>query len=128
MQWLSDSLDGCTMLVMSDYRKGVLGSGTFVRRIVGLCKSRGVRVCIDSKSRDIQVFEGMDFVKPNNVELEEAVGIKIGCEADLERAGRAYLEKSGAASVVVTRGGEGHLRVHSRRREARLPLLRRAGL
>ena len=104
---LQDRIGGYDAVVLSDYRKGVLNGGGFVRKIISLCNGAGVPVAADSKSRDIGVFAGMDFVKPNNLELEEAVGIKIEDDDDLERAGRSYLERSGAKALVVTRGARG---------------------
>ena len=105
--YLEKSLPESDALVISDYKKGVLNDGDFVRSVVKLCNKNNVLCSIDSKSRNIQAFENMDFVKPNNLELEEAVGIKIEDDESLERAGRTYLEKSGAKALVVTRGSKG---------------------
>lgn len=107
LSYLEGALPGHDALVISDYRKGVLGSADFVRSVTALCSRSGTVCCIDSKSRNIGAFAGMDFVKPNNLELEAAVGIKIDGDESLEKAGRAYLEKSGAKALVVTRGARG---------------------
>lgn len=94
-------------IVLSDYKKGVLNNPEFVKQIVRLATENNVLVAIDSKSRNIQAFANVDFVKPNNLELEEAVGVRIVDEESLEKAGRIYLEKSGARALVVTRGSKG---------------------
>lgn len=94
-------------VVLSDYKKGVLDNTEFVKKIIKLCNDNHVLVSIDSKSRNISAFENADFVKPNNLELEEAVGIKIVDEESLNCAGKKYLEKSGAKCLVVTRGASG---------------------
>ena len=107
LSWLDATLPQCDALVISDYKKGVLNSPGFVRNVVALCGKHKTLCSIDSKSNNIEAFAGMDFVKPNNLELEAAVGLKIKNEADLERAGWTYLEKSGAKALVVTRGAKG---------------------
>jgi len=107
LEYIESIIDSCDVLIMSDYNKGVLGSETFVRNIIDIAKKNGCIVGIDSKSRNIAAFENADFVKPNNLELEEAVGIHIEDEESLNRAGIKYLTKSHAKSLVVTRGSKG---------------------
>lgn len=94
-------------IVLSDYKKGVFNNPEFVKQIIQLANQHDVLVAIDSKSRNIQAFANVDFVKPNNLELEEAVGVRIVDDESLEKAGRIYLEKSGAKALVVTRGSKG---------------------
>lgn len=94
-------------VILSDYQKGVLADAAFVRELIRLCRAQGILISIDSKSRSIGAFEHADFVKPNNLELENAVGIRISDDESLERAGRAYLADSGAEALVVTRGARG---------------------
>lgn len=97
-------LDG---IVLSDYKKGVLEQQNFVKTIIEICNQNNVVVAIDSKSRNISSFKNADFVKPNNLELEEAVGIRIVDEESLNMAGKKYLKESGAKALVVTRGSKG---------------------
>ena len=107
IKFLSGAAAECDAVLFSDYKKGVFGDANFVREAIAVCKSGGAIVGIDSKSRDTEAFAGADFVKPNNLELEEAVGIKIQDADSLDKAGRTYLEKSGAKALVVTRGERG---------------------
>ena len=97
-------LDG---VVISDYCKGVFANADFVRDIIRLCGDNGVTIAVDSKSRGIGAFANADFVKPNNLELENAVGIKITDDTSLDEAGAKYLQMSGAKNVIVTRGANG---------------------
>ena len=104
---ISSRIDKINGIVLSDYKKGVLNNPDFVKKIIKLANHNGILVAIDSKSRNIQAFANADFVKPNNLELEEAVGVKIVDDTSLEKAGRIYLEKSAAKALVVTRGSKG---------------------
>lgn len=93
-------------VILSDYKKGVLNSGEFVAEIIRICNENNVLISVDSKSRNIEAFKGADFVKPNNLELAEAVGFAIKDEDSLNRAGEEYLLRSGAKALVVTKGAK----------------------
>jgi D-beta-D-heptose 7-phosphate kinase/D-beta-D-heptose 1-phosphate adenosyltransferase len=94
-------------VVLSDYCKGVFENVDFVKRLIKICNDNNVVVAVDSKSRNISAFENADFVKPNNLELENAVDVKIIDDDSFERAGERYLDISGAKSIIVTRGAAG---------------------
>lgn len=107
IDFLSNELEDCDAVILSDYKKGVLNSDEFVKRLVNLCNQNNVLIAIDSKSKNIEAFENADFVKPNNLELEEAVNIKITDIETLDRAGKVYLDISKAKALIVTRGAAG---------------------
>ncbi len=107
MKYLEEIITDIDAVILSDYNKGVLQDGKFVADIIAKCHARHILVAIDSKSKNIEYFANADFVKPNNTELEEAVGVKILDETSLNRAGEIYLKKSGAKCLVVTRGSDG---------------------
>ena len=107
IDYLINDLENYDAVILSDYKKGVLSSEEFVKRLIYLCNQKHVLVAVDSKSRDIEAFENADFVKPNNLELEEAVNIKITDIETLDRAGKAYLDTSKAKALIVTRGAAG---------------------
>jgi D-beta-D-heptose 7-phosphate kinase/D-beta-D-heptose 1-phosphate adenosyltransferase len=94
-------------VVLSDYCKGIFENADFVRSLIKVCNDNNVLVTIDSKSRNISAFENADFVKPNNLELENAVDIRITDDDSFERAGERYLELSKAKRIIVTRGAAG---------------------
>lgn len=105
--FLKKNISRFDAVVLSDYKKGVLESEDFVEKIITLCNENGVIVSVDSKNRNIHIFANADFVKPNNLELEEAVGIHIEDDKTFELAGRKYLTDSGTKALVVTRGSKG---------------------
>lgn len=107
LKFIENKAQELDAVVLSDYKKGVLDSIKFVSEVINLCNNNHILVSIDSKSRNIEAFQNADFVKPNNLELEEAVGIKIVDENSLNEAGKVYLNKSKAKCLIVTRGAEG---------------------
>lgn len=104
---LERSLSKFDAVILSDYKKGVLNDIEFVKKIIKLCHAYGKVVAVDSKSSAIEAFAGAEFVKPNNLELEAAVGIRITDENTFNMAGNEYLNKSHAKALIVTRGAKG---------------------
>ena len=102
-----NEIPSCDAVILSDYKKGVFSNPDFVQKIISLCAKNNVFVSVDSKSHAIKAFKGADFVKPNNFELEEIVGIKIENDETLTEAGFAYLDRAKSKRLIVTRGAEG---------------------
>lgn len=113
LEYLRTNISDTDGVILSDYCKGFFADAKFVSEIIRLCNENHVFVSIDSKSKAVEAFEGADFVKPNNVELEAAVGFSIKDDDDFNQAGRVYLEKSKAKTLVVTRGAKGISIFHS---------------
>ncbi|MDE6917489.1 MAG: bifunctional hydroxymethylpyrimidine kinase/phosphomethylpyrimidine kinase, partial [Lachnospiraceae bacterium] len=107
LDYIARHIGAWDAVVLSDYCKGVFDNPDFVRAIIRVCNENHVLVTVDSKSRSIEAFQHADFVKPNNLELENAVNVKILDAMSLDQAGWAYLERSGAKRIIVTRGAEG---------------------
>jgi D-glycero-beta-D-manno-heptose-7-phosphate kinase len=64
-------------------------------------------VLVDSRYSLIK-FRRMDTCTPNESEVEQLFGIRIGENSRvLERAGRELLERTSARSVLITRGSRG---------------------
>ena len=107
LDFLESNVASIDAVVLSDYKKGVLGDECFVEKLIEICNENNVLISIDSKSRNIVAFKNASFVKPNNHELEEAVGIHIEDEESLNAAGMKYLSESEAEALIVTRGKDG---------------------
>ncbi len=93
-------------LIVSDYRKGVV-TKSFMRALIDLARTRGVRVLVDPKVRDIGFFKGAFLVTPNQKEAEQISGIAIRTDEDAERVVRRVAQLAGTAGALVTRGEEG---------------------
>jgi len=107
LSYICEKTEDVDAVILSDYCKGMLENVEFVKAIIDACQKQKVLVAIDSKSKNIAAFHSADFVKPNNLELEAAVGFHIKDEKTLNQAGELYLKLSGAKCLVVTRGADG---------------------
>ncbi len=106
-KYLEENIGTIDAVILSDYKKGVFENNDFVRNIISVCNKNSVPISVDSKRRDITVFENADIVKPNNLELQDAVGIRITDEVSYDEAGKVYLNRCRAKQLVVTRGKKG---------------------
>ncbi len=97
---LHAACEGADAVMVSDY-----GSGLFDDPLIGDLQELAKRlpVCVDSRYR-IAAFRGMTVSKPNEPELQAAIGGRLRTPDDVERAGRALLDKLDSKALVVTRG------------------------
>lgn len=104
-QTIAEQIEGCQLVVLEDYDKGIFGDG-LARWVIELARSLNVFVVADPK-RELSRFRGASLVKPN---LDEATRFVAGSGADF-KARRNLLEKLqhelGGGEVVVTRGQSG---------------------
>jgi rfaE bifunctional protein kinase chain/domain len=93
-------------LLVSDY-----GYGAATPAILDAIRVRsllnGVPVTLDSRYRMLE-FTGANAATPNEPEVEEALGYRIGNDAArLAEAGKTLLQKMKLDSLVITRGRDG---------------------
>jgi rfaE bifunctional protein kinase chain/domain len=91
-------------VLASDYGSGTVGPAA-IEALRGL-KRGGVPVCVDSRYA-LRHFTGLTMVKPNEVELEAASGVRLAEPRGLERAARTLLRRVGCDLLLVTRGRNG---------------------
>jgi rfaE bifunctional protein kinase chain/domain len=95
---------GCDALLISDYGSGL------VTPILAAEAQRVMRmpiVLVDSRYQLLR-YRRMTACTPNESEVEQALGIRIGDNArTLERAGRELLRRTRASAVLITRGSRG---------------------
>ena len=103
---LREELPRCGALVVSDYQKGVV-TPALLRALLPLARRRRVPVLVDPKVRHFALYRGVALVTPNQLEAEQATGVRIGDERSAEEAGRAVLRTLGCRAALVTRGEHG---------------------
>jgi D-beta-D-heptose 7-phosphate kinase/D-beta-D-heptose 1-phosphate adenosyltransferase len=101
-----DAVAATTILVLSDYGKGVLDGAT-ARRLIEAAHAAGRRVVVDPKGRDYARYAGADIITPNRGELAEATGMPVDTEEAILAAMRALQAAHGFGSVLVTRSEDG---------------------
>jgi rfaE bifunctional protein kinase chain/domain len=103
------TLSRCDALLVSDYGTGLVTS-PLVAAAQRTLKGPGRRqppVLIDSRYALLK-FRRMTMCTPNESEVEQLLGVKIGENARvLEKAGRDLLKRTGAEGILITRGSRG---------------------
>jgi D-glycero-beta-D-manno-heptose-7-phosphate kinase len=102
-------LGRCDALLVSDYGSGLVSPAlvTSAQRVLRGPGRRQPPVLIDSRYALLK-FRRMTTCTPNESEVEQLLGVKIGENARvLERAGRELLTRTRAGAVLITRGSRG---------------------
>ena len=107
-------------LLVSDYGYGTTGA----KEVNALCRAIGKRVPVTVDSRyDLLTYSGVTAATPNEPEVEESIGIKIGSNAKLlHDAGRKLRRRMGLEALVVTRGKDGMVLFEPRRAPQHIPV------
>jgi rfaE bifunctional protein kinase chain/domain len=106
---LSAAASACDALLVSDYGSGIV-TPALVAGAQKRLRGRGrvhAPVLVDSRYALLR-FRGMTACTPNESEVEQLFGIRIGDNTRvLERAGRELLKRTRARAVLITRGSRG---------------------
>ena len=114
----------CNALLVSDYGSGLVTPGA-VERARRRFRTPGKRqppVLVDSRYSLLR-YRGMTTCTPNESEVEQLLGVKIGDNAEvLEKAGRELLARTRAKAVLITRGSRGMALFEPRRQTVHIPI------
>jgi D-beta-D-heptose 7-phosphate kinase/D-beta-D-heptose 1-phosphate adenosyltransferase len=100
------ALDDATVVVLSDYAKGVLCDGVLDAVLVR-AQAAGRIIIADPKRPDFAAYRGATILTPNEHEVRVATQIDASQDAEADRAGRAALDATGGEAVLVTRSAKG---------------------
>ena len=113
------TLKSCRGMIVSDYGFGYVSREIAVR----LARLRNrLPVILDSRFNLLE-YSGMTAATPNEPEVEEALGIKIGNDLSrLEVAGRKLLKRQELDALLITRGHDGMALFEPRRPTSHIPI------
>lgn len=93
-------------VLIEDYNKGLI-TGKVLKTTLGLCQKHRKIVTVDPKFNHFLDFKGVTLFKPNILETERALGIKISGPPDMLKAGKMLVEKLKTKAVLITAGDKG---------------------
>jgi rfaE bifunctional protein kinase chain/domain len=106
---LNGAMSRCDALLVSDYGSGLVtpaAVASAARKLRGPGRKQPP-ILVDSRYALLR-FRGMTTCTPNESEVEQMLGVRIGDDAKvLEKAGRELLKRTGAHAVLITRGSRG---------------------
>lgn len=103
---VSARLEGTSVVILSDYGKGVL-TPRVCQEVITRARQAGCTVLCDPKGADFSRYHGATAITPNRKEAALATGIAIEDEASLARAGRALRAGCDLEFLLITLGAEG---------------------
>ena len=101
-------------IVISDYNKGFV-TKELIEELVKLAKQYKKIILADPKSKDFQIYRGVDFLTPNQQELSEATNNFIDSEKEAVESGKKIIEKCKIKNVLVTRSEKGMILVSAKK-------------
>ncbi|MGE5399759.1 MAG: D-glycero-beta-D-manno-heptose-7-phosphate kinase [Ignavibacteriales bacterium] len=93
-------------VILQDYNKGVL-TPFLIEEIINLSNKNGVIITVDPKFNNFFNYKNVTVFKPNRKETEDAFGIRIKSEEDIDTAGNMLLDKLKAKYILLTLGEQG---------------------
>ncbi|UCE19984.1 MAG: D-glycero-beta-D-manno-heptose-7-phosphate kinase [Gemmatimonadota bacterium] len=93
-------------LLIQDYNKGTI-TKDLIKQVTGLAQQYRKILAVDPKFDHFFSFGGATVFKPNQREVENALGFKIEDERQLQKAGEKILKRLQCSYLLITRGEQG---------------------
>ncbi|MBE7177065.1 MAG: D-glycero-beta-D-manno-heptose-7-phosphate kinase [Mucilaginibacter polytrichastri] len=107
MEALEKLIGEATLILLSDYNKGMLSPG-LCGRIITLAAKQGKKIIVDPKGKDYSKYAGAFIIKPNRKELAEASGMSaLSTDEELISAAQVIIGQTDAKYIIVTLSEEG---------------------
>jgi D-beta-D-heptose 7-phosphate kinase/D-beta-D-heptose 1-phosphate adenosyltransferase len=103
---LLEVIDRASVVVLSDYAKGVL-SDSVTRAVIEIARRAKKIIVVDPKGRDFSKYRGATILTPNRLELQAACGQACISQEQVVDGARSLLEQNVCDTMVITRGGDG---------------------
>jgi rfaE bifunctional protein kinase chain/domain len=97
---------GCSALVLSDYRKGLVGA-RMAAGLLSLASAAKLPLLVDPKPTDLDLYTGMTLLTPNVEEAGRAANMPVRTPGEIVAAGRRIMLTTGCAKLVITLGERG---------------------
>ncbi len=98
-----NSIDG---IIIEDYNKGVIVA-SLIKQLIQLANQQGKIIAVDPKYNNFFEYTNVTVFKPNRKEAEEAMGIRLRSEDDVQQAGSMISKKLSCKNVLLTLGEQG---------------------
>lgn len=94
------------IIVVSDYAKGLL-TENLLKFLINLSGERKIKILIDPKGKNYQIYKGATILTPNLREAAEACNLREDEDNLVKRAGQKLLDDVNLDSLLITQGENG---------------------
>ena len=106
VSYVIDIIDGCDIVILSDYGKGVI-TDAVAGGVIAAAKAAGKKVLVDPKGKDYRKYRGAYLLTPNKKEASEATGIVIRDDKSLQKALLSLKETCALECSMITLSEDG---------------------
>ncbi|NHI92312.1 MAG: D-glycero-beta-D-manno-heptose 1-phosphate adenylyltransferase [Candidatus Lokiarchaeota archaeon] len=106
ISFINKNLSKFDGVILSDYLKGTL-TKNLIQKIIKILKENKKLILADTKSKDLDIFKGINILMPNKLEAENASGIKIQDEKSLIEAGIKIINNLQLDFIIIKLSNEG---------------------
>ena len=99
-------LDHVDAVIIEDYGKGVV-TRPLLESLIPLARARKKLITVDPKQEHFDLYHGVTALTPNRAEAGEAVGLELGSDVDVRRAGEEILRRLECEGLLITLGEDG---------------------
>lgn len=103
---ISEIIEKCRVVVVSDYAKGLL-TDAVLSHVISTARDLGRPVLVDPKGKNYQKYAGATLLTPNKREALDACGLDDGPEELVDAAGKDLMERLSLDSILITQGEKG---------------------
>ena len=93
-------------ILIQDYNKGTITKG-LIKEVTSLARKHKKILAVDPKFEHFLHFVGATVFKPNQREVENALGFKIDDDRQLQKASEKILKRLQCSYLLITRGEQG---------------------
>ena len=119
LAFISDHLQECEVIAISDYAKGFL-TRSFLLSLMSLAATHKIPTIVDPKGDDFSKYQGATLIKPNYKEAKAAS--KLNSDADLDAIGDSLLTHTSSEMVMITRSEQGITLFEKNKKRLDLPV------
>jgi rfaE bifunctional protein kinase chain/domain len=119
---ISNELDSCAAVIISDYGKGALPAPV-VKAALSAARTKGLPVCVDPQETRMSLYQGATVITPNSGQAGMGYGVKIADEESLREVGWGLQKRLGCEGVLITRGENGMTLFEASGQESHFPAM-----
>jgi D-beta-D-heptose 7-phosphate kinase/D-beta-D-heptose 1-phosphate adenosyltransferase len=101
-----EGIADCDAVLIADYDKGTIAPSV-ANGLIAACRKHAKPCLVDPKKTDFGAYAGATLLTPNIMEVERALGCRIKCQADVERAAQEIRNRWEVNEVLITQGASG---------------------
>ena len=124
IDYIKEIISDIDAIIIEDYGKGVV-TPRLLKEILRLAKRHKTIVTVDPKEEHFHYYKGVTAVTPNYHEAAKALGIKADGGGDIQKIGKALVNKLKCEAVLITLGENGMQLFEKSGRSTHIPTLAR---